>query len=78
MTIENYSPERFEECALRLLDIAAEMHLMAKELRQSGVQSVPLNDKKAILLLDGLEAWTVKSKSKTEILIRRIGKTGRD
>lgn len=71
MTIENYSPEKLEEHVLRLLDIAAEIHGIAKQMRQNNLDSIPLNDKKAILLLDALEAWAIRSKSKAEIHIRK-------
>lgn len=74
MTIENYSPEKLEEHVLRLLDIAAEIHGIAKQIRQNDLESIPLNDKKAILLLEALEAWAIRSKSKAEIHIRKINK----
>lgn len=74
MTIENYTPEKLEGCALRLLDIAAEIHAIARQMRQNDIADISLNDKKAILLFEELEAWTIRSKSKAEIVIRKMEK----
>lgn len=67
MTLEKYSPEKIDECVLRLFDIAAELRCMAREARKRGVDAVPVHDKKALLWIENLEQWSRKSKVTFEI-----------
>lgn len=74
MTIKIYTPDKLDQLALRLFDVAADIRSMAKRLNQSELDDIPLNDKKAMLLLDEMEMWALKSKSKIEIHLRKIDK----
>jgi len=70
MTIEQYTPEKFDQLALRLLDLVSELREIANEARQAGVGTLPVHDKKALLWIDNLELWTKKSKVSFELLTR--------
>ena len=67
MTIENYTPDKLDQCALRVFDIAAELRSLAKESRKRGVKSVSVHDKNAILFIEKLELWAKKSKISFEV-----------
>lgn len=70
MTIESYSPDKLDQCALRLLDIAADLREIARESRKKDINGVPLHDKKALLWIENLESWAKKSKLNFEFLAR--------
>ncbi len=62
MTIENYTPEKLDQCALRVFDIAAELRFIAVESRKHGLQSISIHDRNALLWIEKLELWAKKSK----------------
>ncbi len=76
MTIQLYNSEKLDQFALRLFDVAADVRCMAKQLNQCDIEGIPLNDKRFLLLLDEMEAWAIKSKSKIEICSRKIENQG--
>lgn len=70
MTIESYTPEKFDQCALRLFDIAADLRNIAKESRKKQIEGIPIHDKKALLWIENLETWAKKSKLNFEFIAR--------
>jgi hypothetical protein len=58
MTLEVYSPERFDALALRLLDIACDVREIADLVRENNLTTLPVHDKKANEFLSKLEDWT--------------------
>ena len=71
MTIEQYTPEKLDQLALRLLDLAAELRGVANGARQAGADCLPVHDKKALLWLDNLEQWAGKTRIGAEVLLRK-------
>ena len=76
MTIELYNSEKLDQFAMRLFDVAADIRTMARLLTKNEVEDIPLNDKRFLKLLDEMEDWAIKSKSKIEIYSRKIEKQG--
>jgi len=70
MTIEQYTPEKFDQLALRIFDLAAEFREIANGARHTGVESLPVHDKKALLWIENLEQWAKKNRVSFEILNR--------
>ena len=71
MTLEQYTPERFDRLTLRLFDLASELREIANGARQAGIGTLPVHDKKALLWIDNLEQWTRKTRINFEILQRK-------
>ena len=71
MTLEQYTPEKFDQLALRLLDLVSELREIANEARLAGIETLPVHDKKALLWIDNLELWTKKSKVCFKLLTRK-------
>ena len=71
MTLEQYTPERFDQLALRLLDLAAELREIANGARRANVENLAVHDKKALEWIDNLEQWTGKTRINFEILQRK-------
>ncbi len=61
---------------MRLFDVAADVRAMARQLSQSEVEEIPLNDKRVQIHLDEIENWAIRSRSKLEIQLRRMEKQG--
>ncbi len=76
MTIELYNAEKLDQFAMRLFDVAADVRAMARQLSQSEVEEIPLNDKRVQIHLDEIENWAIRSRSKLEIQLRRMEKQG--
>jgi len=70
MTLEQYTPEKFDQLALRLFDLAAKLREVANGARQNGVESLPVHDKKALLWIENLEQWVKKTHITCEVLTR--------
>ena len=71
MTIELYTPEKFDQLALRLFDLASELRDIANGARQAGLEGLPVHDKKALLWLDNLEQWAKKNRVNFEVQTRK-------
>ena len=70
MTLEQYTPEKFDQLALRVFDLASELRNIANGARQVEVESLPVHDKKALLWLDNLEQWAAKTRIHFEMTRR--------
>ena len=68
MTLNHYTPQQLDECALRLLDIAALLRSIAQESRKNGIEEIPIHDKKALIWLENLEMWAKKSRLTFELM----------
>jgi hypothetical protein len=74
MTLEPYDADRFDQAALRILDIAASFRQMAVALRREPDLEFSMHDKKAAEWLAHLERWATESQAKLEVAqIRRRG-----
>ena len=71
MTIEQYTPEKFDQLALRVFDLASELREIANGARQAEAENLPVHDKKALLWLDNLEQWAAKTRISFEIMTRK-------
>ncbi len=66
MTLAPYDPEKFDDLALRLLDLAAIFRGMARRSRDEQVDELSLQDKKATEWLTRFEFWTNDTVQKFE------------
>ncbi len=66
MTLETYDPDRFNELALRLMDLTGQLRRIAIRSQQEGLDPLPLNDKKALEWLGKLEEWVLKTEQEVE------------
>jgi len=73
MTLQQYGPERFDDIALRLIDLAALMREMAEQHREGKVKALALNDRKLREWLGNIEAWAeqARGRQQTEIIRQR-------
>ncbi|MBX3414421.1 MAG: hypothetical protein KF708_17165 [Pirellulales bacterium] len=58
MTLEVYDPEKLDQWALRVLDVAANLRHMANQCRENDLAGPVLHDKKASEWLAKLEQWS--------------------
>lgn len=68
MTLEQYTPERLEDLAMRFFDLSAQLREMARIAKSKGVE-IPLHDKKAIQWCENLEIWLKKSRLSLDIVL---------
>jgi hypothetical protein len=71
MTLQRYSPERLDQFALRLLDLAAMLRGMAGSSRENGIADLAVHDRKAEEWCAKLEDWLHKAQTHLEIRIRQ-------
>jgi DnaJ-domain-containing protein 1 len=71
MTLELYDPDRLDQLALRLLDLAAIMRDMANRSREHGIADLTIHDKKALDWCAKLDHWAHKSQAEVEIRVRQ-------
>jgi len=69
MTLQPYGPEKLDQFALNLLDLAAVMRKMANQSRERGITDLALHDKKARYWYDNLANWVHKAQSDLEVRI---------
>lgn len=69
MTLQRYDPDRLNEFALRLLDLAAAFRHMANRSRENAITDLALHDKKAIEWCAKLEQWSHKTRADLEVRI---------
>jgi hypothetical protein len=72
MTLQTYGPEKLDEMALRVLDLAGIVRQMASESREQGISDLPLHDRKALLWLGNLETWAHKGQRDLDIKIHEV------
>jgi len=82
MTLQPYGPEKLDEFALKLLDLAAIMRKMANQSREHRITDLHLHDKKAQYWYENLSNWVHKARSDLEVKIlqsraKRRAKTAR-
>lgn len=77
MTLTNYSPDQFDELALRLLDIAAIFREMAVRSREQDAPPLALHDRKAQEWCDKLEHWARRAHAEMDVKIRMSRATRR-
>jgi len=71
MTLQRYDPQRLDQFALRLVDLAAMLREMANSSREHGIADLPLHDKKALEWCAKLEDWLHKARADLEVRIRQ-------
>ena len=69
MTLEPYSPEKLDQFALELLDLAAILRKMANNSRENGINDLSLHDKKAQEWFVKLNHWAHKVQAEVEMQI---------
>ncbi len=67
MTLKSYDAERWDQLALRLLDVACELRQLAEACRQEPDAELAIHDKKAREWLAELEQWTGECRTRMEI-----------
>lgn len=67
MTRRAYSPDDFDELALRIFDLAASLRQMSLRCREHRLSLLPLHDKKAREWLDHLDDWVRKCATEVEL-----------
>jgi hypothetical protein len=71
MTLQPYSPQKLDQLALHLLDLAAMMREMANRSREHEIADLALHDKKALEWCARLQNWAHKAQTEVELKIRR-------
>ena len=69
MTLEPYSPEKLDQFALGLLDLAAILRKMANDSREHGITDLSLHDKKAQDWFGRLDHWAHKVQAEVQMQI---------
>jgi len=69
MTLLPYDPQKLDQLALRLLDLASILRDMANRSRDQGIADLALHDKKALEACAKLEQWAHKIRADLEIRI---------
>ncbi len=69
MTLKTYDPNKLDQFALRLLDLAATVRQMANRSRESGIADLAMHDKKALEWCANLEQWARKTQADLEVRI---------
>jgi hypothetical protein len=69
MTLQTYDPQKLDQLALRLLDLAAILREMAHHSREYGIADLALHDKKALEWCAKLEQWARKTQADLEVRI---------
>ena len=71
MTLQPYDPEKLDQFALQLLDLASVLRQMASRAREEQVDVVHLNDRKAREWLENLSIWVSKAESDLNTYIHK-------
>lgn len=71
MTLVPYTPERLDELALRLYDVAGLVRQMGHTMRRETLAERVIHDRKALEWIDKLEDWCQKSEAGLEAAVRR-------
>ena len=71
MTLQLYNPDRLDQLALRLLDLATVVRNMANRSREHGITDLAIHDKKALEWCARLDHWAHKSQTEVEVRVRQ-------
>jgi len=71
MTLELYTPEKLDQLALQLLDLAAVLRSMANRSREQAITDLAIHDKKALEWLASLDHWAHKAQAEVELRVRQ-------
>jgi hypothetical protein len=71
MTLEPYGPGRLDDMSLRMLDICSEIRQISVRCRQEQIETLGINDKKALEWLGKLEHWLGKVRAESDRAITR-------
>lgn len=71
MTLQRYSPEKLDQFALRLLDLAAIVREMANTSREQRITDLALHEKKAQEWCGKLEDWAHKAQADLDVRVRQ-------
>lgn len=69
MTLIPYDSAKFDDLALRFLDLAATCRQIAKRSREIGIEQTQVHDKKASEWLEKLELWTEEARQRCEMAV---------
>ena len=69
MTLQTYDPQKLDQFALRLLDLAAILREMAHRSREHGIADLAMHDKKALEWCAKMEQWAEKTRADLEVRI---------
>lgn len=69
MTLQTYDPQKLDQFALRLLDVASVVRQMATRSREYGIADLAVHDKKAMEWCVRLEQWAHKTQTDLEVRI---------
>jgi len=69
MTLQSYDPQKLDQFALQLLDLAAIVREMANRSREYDITDMVLHDKKAWEWCAKLRQWAEKAQSELEVKI---------
>ncbi len=72
MTLQPYGPDKLDQFALRLLDLAAILRGMANRSREHGVDDLAMHDKKSLEWCARLDEWVHKSQADLEVKISQV------
>jgi hypothetical protein len=67
MTLKPYDAARWDELALRLVDVACEVRQLARACREAPNAAPAVHDKKALEWLVNLERWAGECRTRLEI-----------
>lgn len=69
MTLQIYNPDKLDQLALRLFDLAATVRHLSCRSRAEGLSAFALHDKKALEWCAKLEHWAQRTRADLEIKI---------
>ena len=70
MTLQPYGPEKLDQFALRLLDLAGVVREMAHISREHEIVDLTLHDKKALEWYTNLDDWAHKARAELDAKVR--------
>ncbi len=71
MTLQPYDPEKLDQFALQLLDLASVLRRMAELSREEQVDGFRLNDRKAREWIEKLSNWVPKAESDLNTFVHK-------
>lgn len=77
MTLKSYDAAMLDELALRLYDIAGAVRGMARRTRESGLERLPIHDRKVLQWCACLERWRHRTQAGLEVEIQAVKATRR-
>lgn len=73
MTLQSYTSETFDDLAVRLGEISGKCRELAKQQRQSGLESIELNDRKLHEWIVHIEVWAqdASGRQQTQVVFHK-------